>query len=198
MRIGFDVDGVFADFNKSFVERVVKETGRDLFGERPYVPTTWDYPETHGYTKEEVSAVWNAIINDPNFWLRLEPFGDETFTSLKQIMDLDQDLKHDIYFISSRPGVKSKFQTETWIATHASDFTWRPTVLISSEKGACAKALKLDVYIDDYRKNIEEVRLLSPTTRLYLLDQPWNQLPLLGSVRRVTSIEEMLKVEVLL
>ena len=53
MRIGFDVDGVLADFNKRFIERVIAITGRDLFPPRPFDIPTWNYPEHYGYTAEE-------------------------------------------------------------------------------------------------------------------------------------------------
>jgi uncharacterized HAD superfamily protein len=48
------------------------------------------------------------------------------------------------------------------------------TVLISSEKGLCARALNLDYYIDDKWENCVDVGMES-NTKVYLLDRPWNQ-----------------------
>jgi hypothetical protein len=47
--------------------------------------------------------------------------------------------------------------------------------LISSNKGACCKALGIEVYIDDRDVNVFDVRSQSPETQTFLLDQPWNQ-----------------------
>lgn len=173
MRLGYDVDGVSADFNDSFIPLVKAITGRDLFGPG-YVPTCWDYPTAVGYTAEEVSKVWDVICANPTFWMGLRPYFDA--------MDILERLRiasyeHDVYFITSRPGIKAKQQTEVWLATHSGDFNWNPTVLISSAKGACAKALHLDAYIDDRLENVVDVakQIHHPMTKTFLLDRPWNQ-----------------------
>lgn len=181
MRIGVDVDGVLADFNTAFIRRVKDVTGRDLFPEG-YEPTTWNYPESLGYTREEVSKVWDHVTADPTFWLNLSPYWDAMTVLERLRTEFGND---DVYFITSRPGVRAKAQTEVWLATHSGDFTWNPTVLISSEKGACAKALKLDYYVDDRFENVHDVlRQTGARTAAYLLDRPWN-----------TSFETLLRVD---
>lgn len=190
MRIGVDVDGVLADFNESFIDTVKRLTGRDLFG-AGYVPTTWNYPEAVGYTGPEVTQVWDTIKANPTFWLSLRPYWD-AMTALEQLRVMS--VEHDLYFITSRPGVKAKHQSEVWLATHSGDFAWNPTVLISSEKGKCAKALHLDYYVDDRYENVQDV--VSETrgrTFAYMVDRPWNQsVPM--EPRRVGSISDFLDI----
>lgn len=187
MKIGFDVDGVLADFNKTFIERVIAVTGKDLFPPRPFDIPCWDYPQHYGYTHDECSAVWEEIKADDSFWYTLYPYeGVVDF-----LAKLDSSV-HDFYFITSRPGLTSKSQSENWLEFHGfgamtQAFSY-PTVLISSEKGACAKALNLDLYIDDRDENCLDVHYLSPKTRTVMLARPWNHAQ--QGMPRVESLDQ--------
>lgn len=182
MKIGIDIDGVLADFNQSFIERCIAVTGRNLFPP-DYIPTCWDYPQSLGYTKEETDAVWADIVVDPTFWESLIPY-DEARMFLLQLPEMVK--KHDVYFITSRPGIQAKLQTENWLHYQSADFFWQPTVLICSNKGAAAIALNLDVYIDDRDVNVEDVvecrairekskGIVGCKTRVLLLNRLWNE-----------------------
>src|SRR5712664_3301214 len=168
--IGIDIDGVLADFNSSMIERTIKVTGRDLFPPRPFDIPCWDYPEKYGYTNTEMSAIWGSIKIDPEFWQNLSPY--PTAYAAGEYLRKLQDAGHDLYFITSRPGVDAKAQTEEWLAFHLGMYF--ATVLISSEKALCARALDLDAYIDDKWENAFEVATTS-RARTYLLDRPWNR-----------------------
>lgn len=168
MRIGIDVDGVLADFNSAYIARCIEVTGVDLFPPRPFDIWTWNYPESYGYTKAQVSAVWESIKQDELFWVSLEPYpGAVEFGWTLQAMS-----EEDLYFITSRPGVNAKVQTEAWLMA-VLDIE-HPTVLISSEKGLCAKALNLTHYVDDRTENLQSVRAESPDTITFRLVQTWN------------------------
>ncbi len=170
MRIGIDVDGVLADFNRSFIERVITVSGKDLFPPRPFDIPTWDYPEHYGYTPEETKIVWESIVADPTFWASLSPYPD-TADFLSPLANRADD----VYFITSRPGTRSKAQTERWLRMHG--YHSRPTVMISSKKGLCAEALDLDFYLDDRDHNCYDVwDRRSPKTLVALMDRPWNKL----------------------
>ena len=168
MRIGLDIDGVFADFNVSFIERCISITGVDRFPVRPFDIPTWDYPQHYGYTAAQTEAVWENITADPLFWASLSAY-PWTQTALLRLNPNEDD----IYFVTSRPGVIPKQQTEAWLLANGGPLA--PTVLISSLKGECALALQLDVYIDDRDKNVYDVMTISPKTRTFLLDKPWNR-----------------------
>lgn len=191
MRIGFDIDGVLADFNTSFIALVKEVTGKDLFP-AGYWPHTWDYPQAVGYTPEEVNAVWQAIKEGGVFWRDLGALPDlKTLT--QWLFETDPrpqgSGRHEFYFITSRMGKDVKLQTEDWLEEHTS--IPGLTVLISSEKGALCKALKLDYYVDDRAENIADVvEKNGQVTQAYLIDQPWNQHMRTG--HRITDISQFL------
>lgn len=191
MRIGVDIDGVLARFNEDYIKMCIKLTGRDLFGP-DFQPRVWDFPENQGYTVAEVLAVWGRIKTSLDFWFNLKPYHD-TQTALELLTE-HEDMGSDLYFITARPGYKAKDQTERWLETYAPFNARTPTVLISSMKGLCAKALALDVYIDDRYENVVNVREMSPKTKVFLMDRTWNQSEggiLRGDVTRVFSVAEM-------
>jgi 5'(3')-deoxyribonucleotidase len=200
-RLGIDVDGCLADFNHPFIDRCVQVTGKDLFPPRPFDIPVWDYPQHYSYTADETSAVWENIKADPWFWYNL-PTYPNTIQSLKAIARQRQ-LGDDVYFITSRPGLNAKDQTERWLFKHTWDIplaNGSPTVLISSHKGLCAQALDLTHYIDDRDKNALDVASMHwkgepPTVKTYLLDRPWNRACDADAygIRRVASISEMME-----
>ena len=185
MRIGLDVDGCFADFNTAFIQRVVDITGMDRFPERPFDIPCWNYPEHYGYSAEDTTRVWNSVTSDPLFWRNL-PAYEDAWIALGKIAALNDD----VYFITSRPGIQAKLQTEYWLRTH--NYQNRPTVLISSAKGLCVRALKIDSYLDDRWENAMEAKAAGAQT--FLIDRPWNRehdAEFFG-IRRIYSPLEML------
>lgn len=171
MKLGVDVDGVLADFNGNFIERYITVIGEDKFPARPFEIKSWNYPEDdYGYSVEQTGNVWSSIKRDRSFWQDLPPYED-THDAMRQLSRLSWE-EHDIYFITSRMGVKAKQQTEDWIMNNG--FSDYPTVLISSEKGLCARALKLDFYIDDRTENCEDVRDHA-MANCVMLARSWNR-----------------------
>ena len=193
MRIGVDVDGVLADFNRSFIERVTVVTRKDLFPPRPFDIMTWDYPESYGYSDAEVSAVWDDVKRDPLFWSSLSAYVG-TWDAIHALRLRESNNGDEVYFITARPGYRPKVQTEIWLRVNSGYPTWTPTVLISSDKAGCASALKLDKYIDDRVKNVVLVASTQQSqTTVYVMDRPWNadfDCEAYG-VTRVRSVQEM-------
>jgi uncharacterized HAD superfamily protein len=200
MRIGFDIDGVLVDFYTGYENMTRKVTGRDLFPKRgegdnsPY-PPVWDWPEHYGYSKSEMRRVWTHIKNDESFWKDLQPLPD--FQLVRRLVQ-KKPAALDLYFITARPGATVKHQTEWWMWGQAGLPT---TILISEHKGYIARALKLDVLVDDKPENISDVAHWSPETRLYLPDRDYNRE--FRSTRecrftRINSLGEMFAAEGLL
>lgn len=187
MTLGFDVDGVLVNFIPAYQRLFCELSGRNLFEPNDdKSPICWNWPEYRGYTRDEVNAVWTHIKQSHDFWLSLaEAPGCATL----RMCVLDLQRFHDLYFVTSRIGVDVKWQSEQWLKLHLG--IEAPTVLISSQKGLCAKALKLDCYLDDNADNVNDVVLKTipevgstlssqalyakPETRTYLLDCSYNR-----------------------
>lgn len=203
MRIGIDVDGVLADFNSAYIKLLKALPGQNLFPE-PYTPDTWYYPEKLGYSKAQIDSVWADIKVNPYFWRDLEPYNDDDGSTADTIREWMS--KHDVYFITARPGVSAKRQTEHWLQAYLEPLSYpTPTVLVTSDKAGACEILSLDHYIDDRRSNIVDCATFCvheatgvPTVSLYLLDRQWNQdarhhhpIEDYPNVVRVASIAEM-------
>lgn len=200
-RIGCDVDGVLAQFNDSFIDLIVKETGIDMFPPRPFDIPCWHYPQFYGYkNKDQLNKIWDIIGASETFWYTLKPYPETTEIILQlygRILAGD-----DVYFITTRPStglVTAKHQTERWLMNQTvghltvwADFC--PTVLVTDDKGPVAKALNLTHFIDDKWENCIAVKDQS-NAMVYLLNRSWNMLPNtnINGITRVNSVLEMLK-----
>jgi hypothetical protein len=228
MRIGFDIDGVLADFVPAYQDLFIAQTGRDTFGAGDRRdPPEWNWPTLRGYTKEETSAVWGAIKQSNTFWMNLaEDHGCPTLRTM--LPELEH--KHEVYFVTSRLGRRPKRQTEIWLIEHLRYLVGplsgvSPTVLIAAyrQKGLLAKGLDLDAYIDDNADNANDVAwgtvpgvvdyalkregqeldlTAAPTCRVYLLNRAYNASytpdQLHASIVRVDSIGQMFDKEIAL
>lgn len=136
-------------------------------------PNTWNYDKALGMSSKDIGKCWD-FINDPEtrFWQNL-PCLDGAFEFLNALADLPDHV--DLYFVTARSGATAKAQTERWLDANGLGVRWNPpTVLISKEKGEVAHALDLHLYIDDKDENCVDVRVKSPSTKCYQLNQPWN------------------------
>lgn len=189
VRIGFDIDGVLADFCTAYEREVVAVAGGvNLF--QPWAmcegPVTWNWPEHYGYTKEIVSSVWAKIKKSNDFWWTLGPMPEmELFANWFE----KSQHRHEIYFVTARPGREVKHQTEEWLWRHLSI---TPTVLISDQKGEVCHAMNLDLYVDDKAENIHDVVLKAPNTKAYLIDRAYNRHMATGI--RLAGLEEVLNI----
>lgn len=180
LRIGFDMDGVLADFGLAFHEVETR-----LFG--PVAPIRAGDPEdeaagsaiagtdeagsleqpvreesAHEAKKEarelrrRRDVVWQAIRATPDFWTTLRPIEPDAVRRIHEMM-----LRHpwEVFFITQRPataGDTVQRQTQRWLVQQGFDL---PSVLvIPGSRGAAAGALKLDYHVDDSPTNCVDVK----------------------------------------
>lgn len=188
--IGVDVDGIVANFEAGYAPLLTQTTGIEFprLGEAGW-PDTWFWERAAGVTKEQESVAWDQIKASNDFWFNLPAHaGAQAF--LDELAHYS--INHDVYFITSRVGKHVKYQTESWLAYHGFE---EATVLISSEKGLCCRALKVTHYIDDKNENCAQVVDQSPSTLCYMLAKPYNSIeavPPSGNFGRIDTLQEFL------
>ena len=186
-----DIDGCLADFNKSYVSLLEEISGKELPKVGKEWPTKWDYALDH-VTPADERVAWEKITSNRgnfNFWFDLLPYGDIDKVRIK-VNSLVENYGHDVYFVTSRPGMGAKQQTEAWLYTMG--FAQPSTVIISHKKGLVAGGVEANLAIDDKPENLVDViRSRGTACKCLLLDRPWNQGHELGAlIGRVGSMEE--------
>jgi len=181
VRIGFDMDGVLADFVTAF--RAVETR---LFGGTPTVAD--EAPELEaqqeeaqegqsagaGQTPREMrrrrDAVWNAIHRTPDFWTTLKPVDAR---AVRRIHEMMIRLRWEVFFITQRPSTEGQTvqrQTQRWLVAQGFDL---PSVLvISGSRGAAAAAIRLDFHVDDSAQNCLDVVSESRARPLLIVPEP--------------------------
>lgn len=181
MKIGVDMDGVVADFVGAFSRLSA------AMHAKPLPPATrWDWWDD-ALTPEEFDKSWQWIRQNPQFWETLHPTQDFILAGRQVILE-SHSQKDDVYFITSRHGHGVQYHTTEWLIRHGIP---RPHVIMAPDavaKARVAKALGLDVFVDDKPENVTAVAPHVPVTRLF--SQPWNQDA--DTQLRVFSLKEVL------
>ena len=164
-RIGFDMDGVLADFGGAFhaVEARLFPDVSQLPAWEPEAEAAAEggapapgKPADNPYeARRRREAIWTEIRRTPNFWTTLEPTDPGAVRRLHALM-----LQHrwEVFFITQRPatdGDTVQRQTQHWLVEQGFDL---PSVLvIAGSRGAAAGALRLDYHVDDSPQNCLDV-----------------------------------------
>lgn len=195
LRIGIDVDGVLADFNRPYVDVLCERAGQPRYEYDPTrYPNRWAYEDdivppavTKQFWKDQRN--WNnATIEVEGFWSSLPTLAShEDRCAIRRMA-----WEHDLFFISNRP-LHLRDVTEEWIQENIC--LMHPLVMHSRAKGAMAVGLDLHAMIDDKPKNLHEIMSACGTSCVpILLDQPWNKEEQSPYIIRVGSLREAFEV----
>jgi hypothetical protein len=219
LRIGFDMDGVLADFARAY-----REIEERVFGPVASATRPGDPEEDEGAEKARASAessdparsdpaapadsaaavhalrrrrdvVWQTIEATANFWTMLQPLDPDAVRRIHQFATRDG---WDVFFITQRPataGDSVQRQTQRWLVEQGFDL---PSVLvIHGSRGEAARALRLDYLVDDSARNCIDVKAQADAKTL-LVTNPADE-STVESARRlgigtVSSVAEALDV----
>jgi hypothetical protein len=178
IRVGFDMDGVLADFASAFhavehelfgpssavsVESPEVEARNEENGAAPAAP---DGPRE---TRRRRDAIWKVIQGTEDFWTTLQPLDP---LAVRRIHEMT--LRHDweVFFITQRPktiGQTVQRQTQKWLQAQGFDL---PSVLvIGGSRGAAARAVRLDYHVDDSPQNCLDVGAESPALPILVVPE---------------------------
>jgi len=165
LRIGFDMDGVFADFAAAFHEIEAKIFGIEssdlvdqpepLQASESEAPGADSVPNAYEQRRRR-EAVWVEIEAIPDFWTTLKPTREGAVRRLHTLM-----LEHrwEVFFITQRPataGDTVQRQTQKWLIAQGFDM---PSVLvIPGPRGAAGNALSLHYHVDDSANNCVDMK----------------------------------------
>jgi FMN phosphatase YigB (HAD superfamily) len=199
LRIGFDMDGVLADFNGAFRAHEARlfgasapDAGRPRVAERRRDSADAETdPEReeerqaqarqHAEARRREDAVWKAIEATPDFWTTLEPLDRRAVARIHELM-----LRHrwEVFFITQRPfteGETVQRQTQRWLVAQGFDL---PTVIVlRGSRGHAAAALGLDYHVDDRPQNCIDVA--ADSTAKTILIVPRTRQTAIASARKL-------------
>jgi len=184
LRIGFDMDGVLADFASAYRDVEATFPGGEAIAPVPAAtesapPQPEAAPELNGDAeaasdpavnvyeqRRRREAVWAAIERTSDFWMTLKPTREGAVRRLHALM---MQHRWEVFFITQRPetaGETVQRQTQRWLVDQGFDL---PSVfVIHGSRGAAAAALRLDFHVDDTTEHCLDV-MSSSTARTILI-----------------------------
>lgn len=179
----FDVDGVLADFCYGFTTEA---------GLTPWSHTeqqTWEFPEDK-FSLALQQATWERVRSKPWWWERLDCLDERDMHVLSEFNNSNPFIQ--IVFATHREGTpNAQVQTNAWLSRYLVN---QSNVVLTKRKGDIAKAIDADYAIDDKAENAACIHWIADVRpcKSYILDRPYNRVPLPRRVRRVFSVAEFL------
>ena len=158
--IGFDIDGVIANFHEAFRLVVIERTGVDIDVETPKYSI--DIPQI---PQKELHHLYDETVNHHSN--RMQPYPG----SIEALWKLYYETREPLQFMTARNPLTAE-ATERWLkeyVIHPFEVQYTP----SSQKVDLLKKQGYTHFIDDRFRTVQQVKKDIPYT--FLMDRPWNQ-----------------------
>lgn len=164
LRIGFDMDGVLADFESAYRRVELRLFGDDGSHHARSVPQpesapggekTAPQPPRPTATARRRARIWRDIEETPDFWRTLDAIDPAV---LPRLSELAGRYRWEIFFITQRPetaGETVQRQTQRWLVDRG--FELPSVMVLKRSRGKLAEALHLDFVVDDSAKNCVDI-----------------------------------------
>jgi 5'(3')-deoxyribonucleotidase len=167
--VGCDLDDVLADFMGRFIDMASERFG--IPADKTLRPIDWEWSNM-GWSKEQESALWQQLHDTPDFWITLDIIPGVDRQLVRELSD-----RTSLYFPTARAEaigtLSTRDQCARWLVKNFN--IAYPTVIVSTEKGPLAAALKYDYFADDRPKNCYEVKAARPECNVILVDSSHNR-----------------------
>ena len=179
LRVGFDMDGVVADFASAFRDIECDLFGADTTDPAPNAPEEEKEQTPDRTTNPAVSkkgsdrhrrAVWDRIRATPDFWTTLKPTDP---VAVRQLHAQMLQCGWEVVFITQRPstaGETVQRQTQRWLVQQGFDMP--SVVVIAGSRGAAINALRLTHHVDDSPENCVDVKTDSTAMPILIVRDP--------------------------
>jgi hypothetical protein len=164
LRLGFDLDGVVADFRTAFLGAAAALLGHHAI-QKPGSPM----PDLDAVSADDAKRVWKVITATPNWWMGLAPYEPAQIARLYQ---LARRFRWEVSFLTTRiptAGDSVQFQSQAWLEAYG--YYMPAVVTVPGSRGEIANGLRLDLVVDDQFLNCLEVVGASQTKALLMLQQ---------------------------
>ena len=161
LRVGFDIDGVLADFRAGFFQVAAQVLGRSLSDPQD---------DLELFSEADSRKVWKIITQTPNWWLGLAAYEPREIARLYR---LSRAHTWEVFFMTTRvptAGDSVQFQTQWWL--EAQGFFLPSVVTVYGSRGDLANSLRLDLLVDDQMLNCAEVIGASKAKAVLMLRTP--------------------------
>jgi hypothetical protein len=162
LRLGFDLDGVVADFRTAFLDAAAQLLGRDSLRTQ-----SSPMPDLDAVSAADAQRVWNVITATPNWWLTMAPYEP---TQIARLYQLARRFRWEVSFLTTRvptAGDSVQFQSQAWLETYG--YYMPAVVTVPGSRGEVANALRLDLVVDDQFLNCVEVVSASQAKAILIL-----------------------------
>jgi hypothetical protein len=164
LRLGFDIDGVLADFRSAFRITAGECLGKEALGQQ----TDDGKPSPLG--QRDVEKVWAHIARTHNWWMQVGAYEP---AEIARLYAMARASRWEVFFLTKRPpsaGDPVQFQTQSWL--EAQGFYLPAVLTVPGSRGELANSLRLDLVVDDQIVNCAEIIGAGPVKTMLMLRDP--------------------------